>query len=1071
MNGVFYFVVGGLAQLACSARAFRSFDHFGATVFGFFATFWAIRGLELMLPDASHASIDEWHTIVMVIANFMLLLVAPLVNAYYVAALGTILVAALLELTLSLLGSDDDYDGEDGSTMDKLRVRTGCYEIILCLVTTYGAANAILHGIHQRWVLPGFDDAVIETVLWKREALHLSYTQGKFANPKPLMLISLSLGLVGIIVDLYDDHTIPQVNYSVVFGGATFAVLSLFASIFHALRHEPLLAVSATTDAMTLAIHTYGVVYDKLADQTAFGLTFIALALIRILYLVTALKDDKYAVDIAIFGMWPVCLILEGIQEATSSTRGEFITIITVAAYCILSVLSMFGGIAELANAVAQKMLVPLGSSQKLFKRMSRCFSTLSLAQCRVSDESELTLAELSNSSDSDKDLEDHHNAGASPLESQASWEKIIPGERDILGQSDFQSPLFVILLGLSLYSSIMVIALYTNSTVAVGHAILVNGCLIQPIALLMSVSRGQTSFGFLAFTYAMEAVVLLSSPTSDGRIEEDYHGIVPLFVGVLVLQLCWLAASFRVFTWLSVVTSAHVVAILCFTLSLSGAASGFRSTLQTISATAFEIMFVLGFYTLGLLMGGAHLKLQWCKRHLALLEAPEEGSSDGTEDREQKQKCPVGWSHDRRDFEECVRILRNGGVCCIPTDTVYCLACASNRPDAIKRIYEIKNRPNEKPLSLWVGSINDILTVGPDGMGWGDGEVQDTSGGGLLFTFMKHVWPGPVSLVVSRGSGEWLNRLGIVSSTADMIGTKDSIALRVPNSTLTVSLLMETGPLVITSANPSGQCDCTHHNKVDDHIAKEIDFLLADGPSPMTIASTVMDVREIGSYDIDKEDSGLYFYRVGCVPRAEIFEILDTSVRHQRRMQKHLEYMHVSRNLLSRDVVTSKLNPFMSVMASMDVTLRYDAWTLYCLVERKGFKSDSSEYPSWLWEEVASDIDSSLQRVVRAFQTGAVSYMDHTHKSDIIIPVHGHDPSRKSGKSDIIFGVLELHRAAAPKEGGTSSSSFSLKELEASQLISRSLSNIIFQETTNGNLIAPEVSRREDVVIVAYGD
>ena len=93
----------------------------------------------------------------------------------------------------------------------------------------------------------------------------------------------------------------------------------------------------------------------------------------------------------------------------------------------------------------------------------------------------------------------------------------------------------------------------------------------------------------------------------------------------------------------------------------------------------------------------------------------------------------------------------------------------------------------------------------------------------------MDSLWPGSVSLVVSRG--EWLNRMGI-GNAANLIGTPDSIALRVPNSTLTVTLLKETGPLAITSANPSGACDCTHHNKVDDKIAAKIDYILADGSS-----------------------------------------------------------------------------------------------------------------------------------------------------------------------------------------------------------------------------------------------
>ena len=129
----------------------------------------------------------------------------------------------------------------------------------------------------------------------------------------------------------------------------------------------------------------------------------------------------------------------------------------------------------------------------------------------------------------------------------------------------------------------------------------------------------------------------------------------------------------------------------------------------------------------------------------------------------------------------------------------VYCLACAADRPDAIKRIYDIKSRPAEKPLSLWLGLIEDIKNVSPEGKGWGP----------KLFAFMEAIWPGSVSLVVSRGN--WLQRMG-VGDAADLIGTPDSIALRVPNSTLTVALLKETGPLAITSANPSGECTSLLH-------------------------------------------------------------------------------------------------------------------------------------------------------------------------------------------------------------------------------------------------------------------
>jgi tRNA A37 threonylcarbamoyladenosine synthetase subunit TsaC/SUA5/YrdC len=46
--------------------------------------------------------------------------------------------------------------------------------------------------------------------------------------------------------------------------------------------------------------------------------------------------------------------------------------------------------------------------------------------------------------------------------------------------------------------------------------------------------------------------------------------------------------------------------------------------------------------------------------------------------------------------------------VACLDVDTVYCLAC-SNNGDAIKRIYAIKNRPSEKPISLWIHTV-DLL-------------------------------------------------------------------------------------------------------------------------------------------------------------------------------------------------------------------------------------------------------------------------------------------------------------------------------------------------------------------------
>lgn len=53
------------------------------------------------------------------------------------------------------------------------------------------------------------------------------------------------------------------------------------------------------------------------------------------------------------------------------------------------------------------------------------------------------------------------------------------------------------------------------------------------------------------------------------------------------------------------------------------------------------------------------------------------------------------------------------------------------------------------------------------------------------------------------------------VGPAYDRVGTKDSIMIRVPDHTVTAHLCEFTGPLAITSANPSGESDSVHHDMV----------------------------------------------------------------------------------------------------------------------------------------------------------------------------------------------------------------------------------------------------------------
>uniref|UniRef100_A0A3B4TSP2 Threonylcarbamoyl-AMP synthase n=1 Tax=Seriola dumerili TaxID=41447 RepID=A0A3B4TSP2_SERDU len=142
---------------------------------------------------------------------------------------------------------------------------------------------------------------------------------------------------------------------------------------------------------------------------------------------------------------------------------------------------------------------------------------------------------------------------------------------------------------------------------------------------------------------------------------------------------------------------------------------------------------------------------------------------------------CPVGNSRLTGGLLKIAALLEEGGVCGIPTDTVYALAASCKNPQAIEKIYNIKDRPAEKPICICISSVEQLVEAKPPFSP-------------LLWEFMRNVYPGGISCILN---------------------IFDSIMIRVPDHTVTCHLCDITGPLAITSANPSGEADSTHHSMV----------------------------------------------------------------------------------------------------------------------------------------------------------------------------------------------------------------------------------------------------------------
>ncbi|KAG8448100.1 hypothetical protein GDO86_015263 [Hymenochirus boettgeri] len=219
----------------------------------------------------------------------------------------------------------------------------------------------------------------------------------------------------------------------------------------------------------------------------------------------------------------------------------------------------------------------------------------------------------------------------------------------------------------------------------------------------------------------------------------------------------------------------------------------------------------------------------------------------------EMKNPCILVQSHRITSMRSVVQVLDNGGVCGIPTDTVYALAASCKHPEAINRIYSIKERPSEKPICICISNLDQLKATNPPFSP-------------LLWRFMDLVYPGGISCIVQKG--EWLKKLG-VGPAYEQVGTQDSIMIRVPDHTVTAHLTDMTGPLAITSANPSGESDSTHHDMVITRLSDKLDAVLCDGHSNELVGSTVVNCTKI-------DEGTIKILREGCVPAAKIMKLYE---------------------------------------------------------------------------------------------------------------------------------------------------------------------------------------------------
>ena len=211
-------------------------------------------------------------------------------------------------------------------------------------------------------------------------------------------------------------------------------------------------------------------------------------------------------------------------------------------------------------------------------------------------------------------------------------------------------------------------------------------------------------------------------------------------------------------------------------------------------------------------------------------------------------RRAPAGL---RTQVETAVRLLANGGVVAVPTDSLYGLAACARDEEAVGRVYQIKGRPASMALP--------VLLAEPDEMAEYATEVP-----AIAWRLADSFFPGPLTLVLMDAGV--LPRL--------VTGGKETIALRVPDHWAPRTIVRQLGaPITGTSANRSGSTGLTTAQAVNEHLGHDIDYIVDDGECPGGVQSTVIDLTT-GSPVILRE---------GAVPLQAIEEACGTKVARAR--------------------------------------------------------------------------------------------------------------------------------------------------------------------------------------------
>ena len=170
--------------------------------------------------------------------------------------------------------------------------------------------------------------------------------------------------------------------------------------------------------------------------------------------------------------------------------------------------------------------------------------------------------------------------------------------------------------------------------------------------------------------------------------------------------------------------------------------------------------------------------------------------------------------------INQAVTLLKRGGVVAFPTDTVYGVGVHPFQSEAVRKLYQIKGRPIDKPIPILVGAVGDVERV-----------AQNLPAS--FFQLAEHFWPGALTLIIEAKE-----------LPPEVTAGGKTVGVRMPDHPIALQLLRRFGsPIATTSANRSGAEPATSAEEVHAQLGALVDLILDGGQTFAKIASTVLDL------------------------------------------------------------------------------------------------------------------------------------------------------------------------------------------------------------------------------------